>query len=364
MILRGGDSRRTSPLNEESEVRSMPICSMSVLTTIIVLGLGAPSVSRAVPCAELQQSTGKAPRFRPPCEAIFSAEDLGVDDPGTARATTGGNDVVGAEITAIDSMVETSLAAPEILTTLSALGPGGTGPDGGLVQGCDFDTSGTFETLYCVEGSGGFFTVDTISGAQALVGIATVQQPDDVITGLASDPTTGVMYMVATSESAPGTGNCANDSGLYTIDLATGAATRIGTIPDLSCVIAAGFDNSGQLFAYGVVNDTLVSIDKATGNSTVIGPLGFNANFAQGMDFDAATDTCYLFAWNDDAPSGSEGQLRTCDTSTGSTSFVGTLGGVGSFSEISGAGIVAGNATIFTDDFETGDTSAWSETVP
>ena len=340
-----------------------PTRSVYALATIVVLAFGPPSVN-AVPCAELQQSTGKAPRFRPPCEASSSADDLGAGDLATTRIVTGGNDVVGAEITSLDAMVETGLAAPDVLSTLSALGPGGTGPNGDLVQGCDFDAFGDFDTLYCVEGGGGFFTVDTTTGAQIPVGVAVIQQPDDVVTGLASDPTTGVMYMVATSESTPGSGDCATDSGLYTIDITTAVATRIGTIPDLSCIIAAGFDNSGQLYAYGVVSDNLVSIDKTSASSTVIGPLGFNANFAQGMDFDAATDTCYLFAYNDDAPGGSEGQLRTCDTSTGSTAFVGTLGGAGSFSEISGAGIIGANALIFTDGFESGDTSAWSSTVP
>ncbi len=342
--------------------RKLTTSTIFVLTTLVVLGL-SPGTVLAVPCAELQQSTGKAPLFRPPCEASYSADELGVDDEGTTRAAFGGTDVVGAEITDLDSMVETSLAVPEVLNVLSALGPGGTGPNGNLVQGCDFDAAGGFNTLYCVEGSGGFFTVDTTTGAQNLIGIAAVQDPDDVITGLASDPTTGVMYMVATSESTPGSGDCASDSGLYTVDITTGAATRVGAIPDLSCVIAAGFDNSGQLYAYGVVSDNLASIDKTSGNSFIIGPLGFNANFAQGMDFDAATDTCYLFAYNDDAPTGSEGQLRTCNTATGSTSFVGTLGGAGSFSEISGAGIATLGGPIFADGFESGDTSAWSSTT-
>ena len=341
-----------------------PARSVFAFAAAIVMASSSPSVSWAVSCADLQQNTGKAPRFRAPCEGSFSQHHLNGEALKTMRGAAGGSDVVGAEITALDSMVETSLAAPGTITTLSALGPGGTGPNGSLVQGCDFDAFGGFDTLYCVEGTGGFFTVDSTTGVQTLIGTASVQEPDDVITGLASDPTTGTMYMVATSETTPGSGDCATDSGLYTIDLATGAATRIGAIPDLSCVIAAAFDNSGQLYAYGVVSDNLVSIDKTSGASTIVGPLGFNANFAQGMDFDAATDTCYLFAYNDSAPSGSEGELRTCDTTTGSTSFVGTLGGVGSFSEISGAGIATSGAAVFVDGFESGNTSAWSSASP
>jgi len=337
--------------------------SMSILATALVLAVSLPAVSLAVPCADLPQSVGKAAVHRAPCEGApsqlpdgLTGEDL------PAAGLKGVDDVVGAEIFSVDSMVKTSLAAPGTLTPFSAL-PSGTGPGGGLVQGCDFDAAGGFGTLYCIEGSGGFFTVDTTTGAQSLVGVAAVVAPDAVVTGLASDPTTGIMYMVATSESSPGSGDCATDSGLYTLDLGTGAATRVGAIPDLSCVIAAGFDNSGQLYAYGVVNDNLVSIDKATGNSTIVGPLGFNPNFAQGMDFDAATNTCYLFAYNDDASSGSEGQLMSCDTTTGTATFVAFLGAGNA--EVSGVGIATVNAgAIFSDGFESGNTSTWSSTTP
>jgi hypothetical protein len=339
-----------------------PAKSSLILATALVLVLGLPGAGTAEPCAQSVPSTAAAPLHRPACAdakvgyppAGVTREDLLIEG-----IEGGMDDVAGAEINTRDAMVKSSLATPGTLTSFSALGSGGTGPNGSLVQGCDFDAGGGFGTLYCIEGSGGFFTVDTTTGAQALIGVAAVEAPDAVRTGLASDPTTGVMYMVATSESSPGSGDCASNSGLYTIDLGTGASTRIGTIPSLSCVIAAGFDNSGQLYAYGVVSDSLVSIDKATGASTVVGPLGFNANFAQGMDFDGATNTCYLFAFNDDNSFGFEGELRTCDTQTGATALVGGLGSPGDFSEVSGAGI-AHLIALFVDGFESGDASAWT----
>ena len=337
--------------------------SMFLLAAAIAL-VCLPAVSPAETCGETPQSMSVAPLVRSYCDN--AKKNQPADDVHLAQrpAVFGGapNDVFGAEITARDAMVEGSLDAIGTLTTLSAI-PGGIGPGGSLVQGCDFDAFADFATLYCIEGSGGFFTFDTTTGAQALVGTASVEAPDGVFTGLASDPTTGIMYAVATSESSPGSGDCAADSGLYTVDLGTATATRVGAIPDLSCVIAAAFDNSGQLFAYGVVSDNLVAIDKATGASTVLGSLGFNANFAQGMDFDGSTNTCYLFAYNDDSPSGSEGELRTCDTTTGATSFVATLGTPGDFSEISGAGI-ARPTFLFGDGFETGDTTRWTSTTP
>lgn len=340
--------------------------STFILATVLVLTVDLPGVSAAEPCKEARQSSAPEPYTRSVCDdAKVSHPPAGVTREDLEIAGIKGlvNDVVGAEIVARDAITETSLSTPGTITTLSALGFGGVGPNGGLVQGCDFDVSGGFGTLYCIEGTGGLFTVDTTSGAQSLIGIAAVQAPDDLFTGLASDPTTGVMYAVATSESSPGTGDCATNSGLYTLDLSTAVATRIGPIPSLSCVIAAGFDNSGQLYAYGVVTNDLVAIDKTSGASTVIGDLGFDANFAQGMDFDASTNTCYLFAYNDSNFSGSKAELRICDTQTGSSSVVGSLGVPGDFSEISGAGI-ARDSLFFADGFESGDTAAWSSSSP
>ena len=34
-------------------------------------------------------------------------------------------------------------------------------------------------------------------------------------------------------------------------------------------------------------------MNKTTGAATLVGPIGINANFAQGMDFDWATNTLY-----------------------------------------------------------------------
>ena len=337
--------------------------STSILATTLILATGLPGAIAAEPCEPSRPSFAAASFHRATCDdakvgyppAGLTHEDLlGMGLQGPV------DDVLSAEIFTHGAIVETSLATPGTITSFSILGPGNTGPNGGLVQGCEFDIFGGFGTLYCLEGSGGVFSVDTTSGAQALIGVAATQAPDAVFTGLASDPITGVMYAVATSESAPGTGDCADDSGLYTLDLTTAVATRVGPIPDLSCVIAAAFDNSGQLYAYGVVNDNLVAIDKTSGASTVLGPLGFNANFAQGMDFDGSTNTCYLFAYNNDNAPGFEGELRTCDPQTGSTLLVGGLGAPGAQSEISGAGI-ARPTGLFIDSFESGDTSAWTQ---
>lgn len=123
------------------------------------------------------------------------------------------------------------------------------------------------------------------------------------------------------------------------IDLDTGAATRIGAVTNSSGgVIACAFDNSGQMYAIDITDETLLRIDKTTGAGTVVGPLDFDANFGQGMDFNEVDNTCYLFAFNNTT---FQAELRTCNTTDGSTTLIGVLGSVspGGLTQITGAGI-------------------------
>jgi hypothetical protein len=82
----------------------------------------------------------------------------------------------------------------------------------------------------------------------------------------------------------------------------------------------------------------LLSINKHTGAGTVVGSIGCNSNFAQGMDFNEVDNTCYMFAFNNDT---FRGELRTCNTNDGSTILIGPLGSTtpGGLVQISGAGI-------------------------
>lgn len=93
---------------------------------------------------------------------------------------------------------------------------------------------------------------------------------------------------------------------------------------------------SGRILMGGyLVSDNLLLIDKATGAGTVVGPLGFDANFGQGMDCDERTGTCFLFAFNGGT---FQPELRICDTNTGATTLVGRIGGP-DLRQIGGAGI-------------------------
>jgi len=87
--------------------------------------------------------------------------------------------------------------------------------------------------------------------------------------------------------------------------------------------IAIAFDGSGNLYGYDVVDDSFYSINPTTGQATVIGFIGFDANFGQDLEWDPTTGTMYMTS-SDGTSSADE--LRIVDLSTGNTTLVGPLG--------------------------------------
>jgi len=117
-----------------------------------------------------------------------------------------------------------------------------------------------FDILWAVDSVGNLYVVNDSTGASTLVG-ATGQ----FIKGLAFDPIDGALWASDAS------------GGVYTLDIHTGAATLVGNTglpatPDLH------FDNGGVLFGSsggGIANNNLITIDKTTGQGTVVGAIGF-----------------------------------------------------------------------------------------
>lgn len=77
------------------------------------------------------------------------------------------------------------------------------------------------------------------------------------------------------------------------------------------------------MYGLDLKNDNLLRIDKKTCKFTIVGSIGFDAVFAQGMDFDDENNVLYLAAYNAN-PAGAE--LRVADTDTGNTVSLGPLG--------------------------------------
>ena len=150
--------------------------------------------------------------------------------------------------------------------------------------------------------------------------------------GMAVDPVTGVVYASIT--------NCSNTSRLFTIDPVAVTATEIGIITNGSCVTDIAINASGQMYGVDEFADRLIRINKDTGVSKIVEPLGFNAANGQGPDFDEASGVLYLAALR----SGPLADLRTVNTNTGATTVIGPLTIGGSNLRLGDIAIVGGTS--------------------
>jgi hypothetical protein len=210
------------------------------------------------------------------------------------------------------NFVKFNLATPGTLVTL------GTFTTTDNIFAADFTSDGN--TLYAIKmATNQLIRVDTSNGTYTVVGPVTVSGTD-TWTSLRIDPN-GTAYATSTSGSA---------STLYTINLTNGATTIVGTISGVPIIIAMAISPSGQMYGYdidpgGALQSNFYSINKATGAATLIGQMGFVGRFAQDMDFDPQTGTLYAAAYNF-GTSPATGELRTINTSTGMSTFIGNLG--------------------------------------
>jgi hypothetical protein len=111
-------------------------------------------------------------------------------------------------------------------------------------------------------------------------------------TGLATDPTTGITYVIMKVSAVSG-------RVLGTIDLMTGVCTQIGNLGDNFSSIT--FREDGQLFGMtgdgATVPETLYLIDKLTGNKTVAATLSAGAD-GEIICYNRANDLFYHWSGN------------------------------------------------------------------
>lgn len=178
------------------------------------------------------------------------------------------------------------------------------------------------------------------------------------ITGMAQDPTTGVLYAVSNFKS-PNT-----PLALLTINPATGAATQIGTFGKEQKIADIAFNSIGQLFGWwDEPEDNLVSIDKLTGAVTKIGDAGIST-YGSGSDFDI-NDTFWLLGEGEgEAPPNEEGTYWTVDTATGVPTARGRLTPIDeNESSISAASFDCARTTLYATVNNYGDPPANLVTV-
>ncbi|MEJ5165432.1 MAG: choice-of-anchor J domain-containing protein, partial [Thermoanaerobaculia bacterium] len=176
-------------------------------------------------------------------------------------------------------------------------------------------------------------TYSTTNAAKTVIGPATPNAAAPYWTGMAEAG--GTLYAISTS--------CAGASYLYTINPTTGAATAIGQIPGLTCPINLGATPTGLLYTLDIANDNIYRIDRINATATLVGPVGFNANYAQGMEFDIDGATMYLAAY------GASGELRSLNLSTGASTLIGAFPGG---TEVDGLSITScTGCTVFPSSF-------------
>jgi uncharacterized repeat protein (TIGR01451 family) len=162
--------------------------------------------------------------------------------------------------------------------------------------GMDFDPEAT--TLYALnDTTGELGTIDLADGT--FTALVPCPAPVDIWTGLSIDPVTGVFY-------------ASDATSLYTIDPATGASTLVGPF-GTSLMIDIAMGPNGDMYGHDIGTDSTYLIDPATGAATLIGPTGYNANYAQGLDFDNEDGTLYIFLYQ----GGGSNVYGTVDLATG-----------------------------------------------
>lgn len=191
------------------------------------------------------------------------------------------------------SMVE--IIAPSPLAEFE--GAGATIPDSNNAVIVDNNNN-----FYFVSPSGDYEPIDQIQPAagQSFTGLE-----------FTSD---GALYGIATD----GMGS----SALYVIDIGAGTATQVGTDNGLVVGIALGRDMNNNLYSYDIDTDMVHRIDRVTGIATLLGPIGFDAEFGQGMSYDGMGDNLVASVFNSDT---FKPELRTIDITTGASTLIGTI---------------------------------------
>ncbi|HOE35758.1 MAG: S8 family serine peptidase [Anaerolineaceae bacterium] len=169
---------------------------------------------------------------------------------------------------------------------------------------------GDFSTLYAVDyNTNRLYAVNTANGAATLIG-PTTPPSGQTFSGVTGTPD-GTLYGLVT--------DCAT-SNLATVDTATGATTLLGALPGITCGIDLAYNtDDDMIYIVDIASDSLFKVNPATLAVTLVGSLGVNANYAQGMDYDETAGILYWAAYS------TSGELRVIDTATGASALVGAF---------------------------------------
>ncbi len=172
----------------------------------------------------------------------------------------------------------------------------GAGLSGNRLFALDYDATAT--SIYAIDyDTSEYGILDELTGVFTPMGPTTL--PITSVNGITAHPNGTTWYAMS-------------GDALWVGDMTTGNFTMVG-VSGPTLLIDIACDSQGNLFAHSLTDDSLHSIDVTTGVATLIGPIGANINFAQGMDFDWSDDTLYAALYT----GGGTGQFASLDTTTG-----------------------------------------------
>jgi len=144
--------------------------------------------------------------------------------------------------------------------------------------------------------------------------VGTINAPSgESITGLEYNALGDILFGVST--------NGTNSSTLLKINTSTWNATPIGN-NNIMLPINLGRDANDDLYTVDIDTDKLFRLSQITGAATLIGDIGFDANFGQGMLFDQFTNKLLMTAFNNSL---FDSELREVNVSTGLSTSLGTI---------------------------------------
>jgi len=254
-------------------------------------GIYAPVFTSEIIPGNYAISSGAAPINAVPVEGYTEAA-VGFD-------SFRGSIMYGIKNNAPAQYVSLDIDVPGTLVTIA------NWPGSGFSNATEFK-HGSTELMYEIDNAGGARMVNVVTGA-----ITPLSSTVADVTGMAKDPTTGVYYL------------CTGGGMLYTWNDETSVATVVGSLSGANLMIGITCDKSGNLWGYDIGNDMFYSINKATGACTTIGSIGFDANFGQGLGYDQATEQIIMSAYNNTA---GQAQLRVVNPATGNSTLIGPLG--------------------------------------
>lgn len=227
---------------------------------------------------------------------------LGDDEPGTGGAPT----VIYGIDNSTSTLVSFDPAIPTVLTPL------GTSPAPIFENAGAIDPSNP-GTAYVLDSNGLFYSVDVATGVYTSLGNIAPPAPQ-TWAGAEFDPTSGTLYAVSTDIST---------SSLSSIDIAGVSKTVIGAT-GMAAAISLMIDENGDAYSHDIVDDNFYSIDLATGTASIVGSLGFDANFGQGGTYLAGDPGfVYLSAFDSGA---FQSQWRRVNVLTGNSTLIGLIG--------------------------------------